>query len=489
MSVKTFAEAVKEGITKYTRAFGIEQAEAQEAEFVAYSAPGPSGDTTGVTDTAAINALLGALPAQGGTVQLRQGLYWVAAGTEWKLPANARLLGAGINATIIRAAAGVVHMVNGIAANTEVADLTIDANNVGCEPYIGGAAAEIEVRHIRVMNTVSNGMNIFSATDGKVVDCRFMNCGGTTASALNISKCKRMQIEGNKIASAFRGILLGGSFGENEDISITGNYITGGTSQGIICGQGDINGVIANNTIRATGDHGIDLGGSLDVSVTGNTLIKCAGGIGNDSGTNKETEGKLTIVGNTIYGTTKDESGYGFGILVGGASGGYTITGNTCVACYGPGIFVNSSTPAGGSSVTGNTCYNNGQGAVAGYKAGIKLRYTEGTVVTGNVCQDHQVSKTQTYGIELESTEHCQVVNNNVEGNLSGGVHNVGEVKAEKTVKHSNLGDATSPTLYGGEGVPPEAMGANGDIYLRGDGGAETTIYQKRAGKWVATKA
>lgn len=33
MSVKSFAEAVKEGITRYTRGFGIEQAEAEETEF------------------------------------------------------------------------------------------------------------------------------------------------------------------------------------------------------------------------------------------------------------------------------------------------------------------------------------------------------------------------------------------------------------------------------------------------------------------------
>jgi hypothetical protein len=33
MSVKSFAEAVKEGITRYTRAFGIEQAEEEEAQF------------------------------------------------------------------------------------------------------------------------------------------------------------------------------------------------------------------------------------------------------------------------------------------------------------------------------------------------------------------------------------------------------------------------------------------------------------------------
>jgi hypothetical protein len=35
MSVKSFAEAVVEGVTKYTRSFGIEQAEAEEAEFLA----------------------------------------------------------------------------------------------------------------------------------------------------------------------------------------------------------------------------------------------------------------------------------------------------------------------------------------------------------------------------------------------------------------------------------------------------------------------
>lgn len=45
MSVKTFAEAVVEGVTRYTRSFGIEQAEAEESEFATKTEAG-SAQTT-----------------------------------------------------------------------------------------------------------------------------------------------------------------------------------------------------------------------------------------------------------------------------------------------------------------------------------------------------------------------------------------------------------------------------------------------------------
>ncbi len=50
-------------------------------------------------------------------------------------------------------------------------------------------------------------------------------------------------------------------------------------------------------------------------------------------------------------------------------------------------------------------------------------------------------------------------------------------------------GGAGSTAHYSGSGVPSNALGANGDVYFRNDGGAGTTIYQKRAGSWVATGA
>jgi hypothetical protein len=43
----------------------------------------------------------------------------------------------------------------------------------------------------------------------------------------------------------------------------------------------------------------------------------------------------------------------------------------------------------------------------------------------------------------------------------------------------------TATAMYGGTGAPNNANGANGDIYFRSDGGALTTVYQRRAGAWV----
>ena len=39
--------------------------------------------------------------------------------------------------------------------------------------------------------------------------------------------------------------------------------------------------------------------------------------------------------------------------------------------------------------------------------------------------------------------------------------------------------------IYAGSGAPTDANGANGDMYFRSDGGALTTVYQRRAGTWV----
>ena len=50
-------------------------------------------------------------------------------------------------------------------------------------------------------------------------------------------------------------------------------------------------------------------------------------------------------------------------------------------------------------------------------------------------------------------------------------------------------GAAVGLGLWSGSGVPAAGLGANGDIYFRSDGGAGTTMYQKRAGTWTATAA
>lgn len=52
------------------------------------------------------------------------------------------------------------------------------------------------------------------------------------------------------------------------------------------------------------------------------------------------------------------------------------------------------------------------------------------------------------------------------------------------------ISTAAGGKLYSGSGAPGTISGqADGDIYFRTDGGAGTTIYQRRAGAWVATAA
>lgn len=41
-------------------------------------------------------------------------------------------------------------------------------------------------------------------------------------------------------------------------------------------------------------------------------------------------------------------------------------------------------------------------------------------------------------------------------------------------------------TLYAVSGVPSNAIGSNGDVCFRKDGGVGTAMYQKRAAVWVA---
>ena len=54
---------------------------------------------------------------------------------------------------------------------------------------------------------------------------------------------------------------------------------------------------------------------------------------------------------------------------------------------------------------------------------------------------------------------------------------------------HGLMGSAlvvNGVSLWGGVGVPPNGLGQNGDFFFRLDGTAANSMYQKRAGAWVA---
>ncbi len=64
---------------------------------------------------------------------------------------------------------------------------------------------------------------------------------------------------------------------------------------------------------------------------------------------------------------------------------------------------------------------------------------------------------------------------------------NQGQIKAKSKIYPGTDAGAlqTAAGIYAGTGAPNNANGANGDVYIRSDGGALTTMYQRRAGAWV----
>lgn len=50
----------------------------------------------------------------------------------------------------------------------------------------------------------------------------------------------------------------------------------------------------------------------------------------------------------------------------------------------------------------------------------------------------------------------------------------------------SNFAGTPTISIWAVIGVPPNSQGTNGDLAVRKDGGAMTTIYQKRTGTWTA---
>ena len=77
-------------------------------------------------------------------------------------------------------------------------------------------------------------------------------------------------------------------------------------------------------------------------------------------------------------------------------------------------------------------------------------------------------------------TENCN-------WDATGILTNQASIKAKSKIYPGTDAGAlqTASGIFAGTGAPNNANGANGDIYIRSDGGALTTIYQRRAGAWA----
>lgn len=148
--------------------------------------------------------------------------------------------------------------------------------------------------------------------------------------------------------------------------------------------------------------------------------------------------------------------------------------------------------------VEGNSLLNGSQ-ILANTHDGISVGSTSGF----NVIRNNQIVLGFRYGINIVDATCPQ---NSVRGNVVSSCASGSYLNASATTRlgGNDFGDGRDqlavaglypPTpaaaaqaaaaAYAGTGAPNNADGANGDFYLRGDGGALTTIYQKRAGAWV----
>jgi hypothetical protein len=76
----------------------------------------------------------------------------------------------------------------------------------------------------------------------------------------------------------------------------------------------------------------------------------------------------------------------------------------------------------------------------------------------------------------------------NVVANMgSAGLYTNGTLNAQRAIYPATpaIARQTACALWAGSGAPNNSNGSNGDIYFRSDGGAGTTIYQRRSGAWV----
>lgn len=353
-----------------------------------------NADNTGVAaaHTQIQAAITAAVAAGGGTVYLPPGTYSV--GAFIALKDKVSIVGAGREATILKARAGlatgiIVGATADSASDLTIRDLTLDGDYATNALSIRGvqvtAGARLRIRDITVRNTGYGGILLQTGTvDSTIEGCRIENVGlGSEANGFGISfvglshRCKALH---NRVIGA-RGMGIGGGSAVGnapQDVEVSGNYIdqTGSSTYeaiGFTAGCDRL--IVRGNQIFNSMDNGIS--------------VSCS---------------EATVVGNIVNGAQNS------GIHLGGLN-------CTC---------------------TGNVVKNSGREVGAVIFAGILLSGSTGSVVTGNRCFDDQGTKTQDYGIRESAGTGCDynvIAANVVRGNLTGGT----SVSGANTIAANNV--------------------------------------------------
>lgn len=250
----------------------------------------PSGDATGATDLAAINAAITAANAGGGRglviLQTAPSTAPYMIGSNLLMRSNVTLRGAGMKLTTIKLVAGGNAVITNLSwpvgnpatwAVTEsdmaIEDLTVDENSLATRYGINfKACSGVRIQRVRAQNCTYSGIVAGFCYDVSITDCQ------TTATAgdgIFVYDCIRYDVSHNTVLDAGDFCI---ELGAGYDYGLAGG--TTGAEDGICVG----------NKVANAVNYGIGVRGYIDASanpnnhyvdrlvIDGNTMRDCAGG-------------------------------------------------------------------------------------------------------------------------------------------------------------------------------------------------------------------
>ena len=428
----------------------------------------------GVADEVQINAAMASLPSGGGSVVLTEGTFNITA------PITAMKDGIVIQGqgptTLITTPNGtnVEYFILAYGDAWTIRDLRIDGNgdnqsSGGYGVFLGGTHGS--VLNCYIDNTLDNAIAVSNSgvPDG-ASDCVIEGnyCGSVKARIASVirlsdgaSRCRVVNNYVYDLSNLNDGILVQP---ENDavdivDIVVEGNFIENGREgdTGIElrnhkAGKTIRDAVVRGNVIRNI--SGITWGisvSSCDNCVVDGNALENLGGYGirlwDGSGFDKPDNNRIIVSSNSITncGATSGPDN-SRGIVI-DAGDNVQITGNIQRGAKREGILV-----AGADKVliTNNVVSNNGQESPDVY-SGVAVYKGEHTVITNNRIFDDQTTKTQRYGVLLDTgAAYSEVKDNKIWGNASGDVQDDG---VDNAVGHPVVWDPDSPGPVIGDAV------------------------------------
>lgn len=373
-------------------------------------APAASGDTTGVTDSNAINALL----AAGGTVQLKPASTYIVEGSAGALTlSTARttlLIPAGTTVRLAAASATgtAIYLTGDDCGVIGSPGAVVDANNVGTSTQAAVLATGVRqtVSGLRLINLP--GLGIRTQSDqAKVTNNTVVNAGGSGISVEPVNSTTNATsplVEGNVVTSLGNFVGINVTFvstGQVIGARVANNYVTlpATNTSGIAIQVNDCPKAVVSGNVISGGNMGISIPLSDGTTVVGNTITAPY-----QNGIEVPTVKHASVVGNTIDGNAVTNSG-----IIADGNSPYTqhltISGNTITNCTSEGV--------GAQNGDHLTVIGNG---ISACPFGLGVSNVASTVIEGNTIQGG------TDAMDLTQPNGLVVVNNVFDGQSRQGI-------------------------------------------------------------------